>query len=114
MRFEFDHIEISGVDFLIDGYAEFDGNPRTASAFAPSITLIGTVPAPPGQCGQPKELDLFANNALLLALNSAVTVFLKKRHFQAICQQWDDEAWDRRDAARGDAEAFRLDSYRGG
>lgn len=112
MRFQFDDVQLRGVTIALEGVAEFDRDPREKHAYELAdirLTGAGGEIATDGyHAGD--NLDM---QALRVVLRNIIREDLKARHHQAICDLWDDEAPDRREAAQWDAHEARIDSYEG-
>lgn len=103
MKFEFSEIEVAGVVLPIDGYALIEYKPRAIRRHMPTIVLNGYEP---GDSFPPKAAELALgptedkNCSWLTGLNFAVREYLFTKRHQAMIDQWDEEAEDRREAAR--------------
>jgi hypothetical protein len=119
MRFIFTEIELAGVQLPIEGYAEFEHDPRYARRAMPTIVLHGYEPG----SRRPIDAHLMLSPSrmpadatavaagCLWSLNIAIREYLMTKCFEALCRQWDEEAAGRLEAAHWRAHEERFDGY---
>jgi hypothetical protein len=112
MRYQFDDVQLRDVTISLQGVAEFDRDPREKHAYELADIRLTGIPREVALDGYHAG-DTLDMQALRVCLRNLIREDLKARHHQAICDQWDDEAPDRREAAQWDAHEARIDSYEG-